>query len=75
MEEKSSIHEGLRFAVGRSIGVIYTDDVLIRLLDLEWIQGDINGITGIFLRVVLMPNIEEYKTTNFQLGEICTGMS
>ena len=51
------------------------NDGLIGLRDTEWLQGDINIILGLFLRIGLMANVFKFKTKTCQPGEICLGMS
>ena len=70
VEEKSAIHYGLRMAVGRYIGVFYTDGGIIGLKEPEWIQGAINVLIGIFQRVGLMANVTKSKTMTDQTGVI-----
>ena len=38
VEDESSIHDGLRMAVGRIMGMFYADDGIIGSWDPEWIQ-------------------------------------
>ena len=74
VEDNSATHYVLGMVVGRSMGVIYADDRIIRSRELEWIQGVINVLFGIFIRVVLMYNVSKSNTVSCQLGAIITGM-
>ena len=51
VEDESTVHGGLRTAVGRSFRVFYADDGLIRSRDLERIQGRLIVLIGRFRRV------------------------
>ena len=75
VEYKSATHEGLGVVVGQCMGVFYADDGMIGSRNPEWIQGDINVLIGVFIRVGLMENIAKYKTMNYQTGVIHMGIS
>ena len=53
----------------RSMGVFYTNDGLIGLQDLDWIQGSINVLIGIFRRVGLMANVAKSNMMTSHPGE------
>ena len=55
--------------------MFYADDDMIGSRDPEWLQGEINVHIGLFRRVILMTNIEKFKTMTCQPGEIFMGMS
>ena len=42
VEEGELIRDGLGYAVGRSLGVLYSDDGLLESRYPEWIQGALN---------------------------------
>ena len=48
VEYEAVIHDGLVHAVEMSIGVFYADNGLIGSSDLEWLQGAINVLIGLF---------------------------
>ena len=57
------------------MGVFYSDDIMIRLRQLEWIQRNINVLIGLFTRVGLITYVVKYKTITFQPVEIHASMS
>ena len=61
--------------MGRIMGTFYAGDGIIRSRDMEWIQGYINVLTGLFRRVDLMANITKSKIKTCQTGVIHTWMS
>ena len=75
VENESAIHDRLRTAVGRSMGMFYADDGLIGLWDPEWPQGSTNVLIRLFCMIGLMINVEKSKTMAYQPGAIFTGVS
>ena len=75
VEYESNIHDSLRMAVGRSMGVFYVYNGLVGSRYLQWLQGYINVLIRLFYRVVLMANFAKSNTITFQQGLIRTGMS
>ena len=75
VEDKSAIHYGFGVAVGSSIGIFYADDGIIGSWYLEWLQGVINVIIALFVRVGLVASVAKYNTTTCQPGAIRTGIS
>ena len=47
--------------VGRSMEVLYSDNGLIGLQELEWIQGALSVIIGLFHQIGLMENVSKFK--------------
>ena len=68
LEDVSIAHGGISMAAGKSFGVFYADDVLFGLRYLEWLQGALNFLIGIFYRVVIMANVAKFRTVIFQTG-------
>ena len=75
VEDDAVIHNGLGNAVWRSLGVFYANRGIIVLRYLECLQGDLNVLTGMFLRIELMANAAKSKTMACQMGKIRSGMS
>ena len=57
------------------MGVFYVDDSMIRSMDLDWIQGSINVLIRLFIRVGMMANVSKSNTMTHQPGSISTGVS
>ena len=55
--------------------MLYVDDVIIISKDLEWLQGSLNVLIGLFRRVRLMTNVANSSTMICQTELIHTGMS
>ena len=55
--------------------IFYVYSGMIGSRYLEWIQGAVNALIGIFGRVVLMNNVAKSKTMTCQPGYIYAGMS
>lgn len=70
-----TIHDGMRHAVGQSLGVFYVDDGIPGSQDLEWLQGDFNLLIGLFERIGLSSKIAKSKNMTCQLIEILLAMS
>ena len=75
VEDKLVYHEGLGLAVGPCLGLIYSDNIMVGSQDLEWIQGKLNVIIGLFQRYGLAENVFKYKAMAFHPGEIRSRMS
>ena len=58
VEEESATHEVLGTAVGHCMGVLFLDNGIIGSRDPEYIQGSINVLIGIFIRVRLMKMLQ-----------------
>ena len=57
------------------LGVFYEDYCLLGSRVLEWIQGALNFLVGLFWRIVLVFNVYKLKTMMCQTGAIISGMS
>ena len=57
VEDEVLIHDRLGHAVGRSMRVLYVDDGILGLKDLEWLQGDLNVLIVPFRWIFLMDNV------------------
>ena len=68
------VHGRLGHAVGWSMGVFYVYNFIVGLRDPEWLQGDLNVLIGLFLRIGLMANIDKSKTMMCQPGMIRSGI-
>ena len=62
MEDQLVTQEGLVILVGRCIKLFYTDNGVMVSRDLEWIQGALNVIIGLFRRCALVTNVAKSKT-------------
>ena len=69
------INYGLGHAVGRIMGVLYTEDGAIGSLYPEWLQGSLNLHIGLFRCIGLMSNLAKSKNMTFQPGTILSVMS
>ena len=49
--DNAVIHDGLGHGVGRILGVFYEEDSILGLQDLECIQGSLNVLIGLLLRI------------------------
>ena len=74
VEDKFYTHEGLRMSVERCMGVFYLDGRMIGSMDLEWLQGAINVIIRLFIKVFLMANVTKSNTMTCHPESIFTGM-
>ena len=70
MEDTAVIHDIMGHGVGRSMGVFYAENVLVRSQDPKWLQGALNLLIGLFRKIGLMDNVSKYKTMKFQTGAI-----
>ena len=61
VDDDTVIQDSLVHAVGRSMEVVYEDDGLIGSREPEWLQGSLNVLIGLFLRIGLMTNVANYK--------------
>ena len=75
LEDIAVIHDGLGHAVGRSLEVLYAEDGIIGLRDPEWIQGGLNVLIVLLLRIGLIDYVAKSKTMTCQPGAIRLGMS
>ena len=57
------------------MGMFYEDEGKLGSRDPSWLQGDINFLVGLSIRVGLKANVAKSNTMTFHPGEICTGMS
>ena len=48
VEDEAFVHNWMVHAVGWSMGVFYANDGIIGSWDLEWLQGDLTVIIGLF---------------------------
>ena len=62
MEDGSVIHYRMGHVVVRSLGVFYTENGLLGLRGLYWIQGDLNVLIGLLQRIGLEANIFKSNT-------------
>ena len=63
VEDEPVTNEGLGMEVGRCKDVFYSYDGMIGSRDPEWLQGVINVIIRLFIRVEFMANVAKSKTT------------
>ena len=54
--------------------MFYADEVMIGSRGSEWIQGSINVLVGLFIRIVLITNVSKSNTMTCQSGDIFTEM-
>ena len=50
VEDKLVAHEVLVLVVGRCLGLLYSDDSVVGLQDLEWLNVALNVLIGLFRR-------------------------
>ena len=74
-EDELVSQKGLGLAVGRCLGLFYTNYGMVGLRDLEWLQGALNVLIGPFWWHRLVANIAKSKAMTRQPGEIKSGMS
>ena len=60
---------------GHSLGVFYAYDGLLGYQDLEWLQGALNALIGLFRRIGLADNFSRSNTMTFHPVAIRSGMS
>ena len=75
LEDKLFTHDGMELAVGQCMWIFYTDDGLVGSQDLEWLQGSLNGLIGLFRQYGLVVNIVKSKSMTCHPGEIWSGIS
>ena len=49
-------------AIGRCLGIFCTDNVMVVLQDMEWLQGALNVPIGLFFQYGLVANVAESKS-------------
>ena len=59
-------HDRLRIAVRRCMGMLYADDSLVGSRDLDWLQGYLNVIIGLFRHYKLVANVANSKAMMYQ---------
>ena len=75
VDDDMVIHYGMGRVVGSSMGVFYMCDVPIGSQKLEWIQGDINVLIGLFCRIGLMAKFSNSRMMTCHPGTIRLWMS
>ena len=75
MEDKAVIQDGLGHSVGWSLGFSHSYDGIMGSRDLEWLQGALNFLIGLFWSIRLEENIAKSNKMTCQLGAIKSGMS
>ena len=70
VDDDAVIHVGLVHVVGRSTLVFYVNNSLIGSWDPEWLQGVLNRIIGLFIRIGLMAHVAKSKMMMCQPGNI-----
>ena len=75
VEDQLVAHKGLGLAIGRCLRLFYSDDGVVGLRYLEWLQGALNLLIGIFRRYKLVMNVESSKAMAYQMGTLSSGMS
>ena len=70
VEYNTVFHDRMVHAVGWILGVFYVNYGLLWSRYLEWIQGALNVIIFLFLRIGLMANVAESKMMTCQPGTI-----
>ena len=73
VEDQLLAQEGL--AVGRCLGLFYSDDGVVVSWDMEWLQVELNVLIGLFHRYGLVVNVAKYKTMTCHPGKLRSGMS
>ena len=61
LEDKLVAHEGLGLAVGHCLGMFNANNSMVGSWDLEWLQGTLNVILGLFWKHRLVVNVAKYK--------------
>ena len=56
-----TVAHGMGEAVGRYLGVFYTDDSMVGSRDAEWIKHLMNFLVGLFQQYCLAANIAKYR--------------
>ena len=69
------VHDGLGNTVGRCLGVFYVGDGLLGYWDMEWLQGTLNALVGMFQQIDLATNFAKSKTMTCYPGSIISWMS
>ena len=74
VEDQLAAQEGLGLAVGRCLGLLYTDDGMVESRDTEWLQGALNVLIGLLLWYRMVSNAAKSKAMTFQTGTLQSEM-
>ena len=74
VEDEAFIQSGLGHAFGRRLGIFYAYDGVMGSQDPEWLQGALNILIRLLLRIGLAANVAKSKTMTCQLGAIRSGV-
>ena len=75
MEEQLVAQEGLGLAVGRCLGIFFTENDMVVSQDPGLIMGALNVLIGLFRRYGLVVNFAKYKAVTCNLGTLRYRMS
>ena len=70
MEDVAVFRDGLDHMVGQILGIFYADGGVISSRVLEWLQGNLNVLIGLFWSIVLAANVVKSKTMVCHPGAI-----
>ena len=68
-------HNRLGDAVGRCLGIFYSNDGMVGSRDPEWLHRLVNVLVGLFRQYGLADNVAKYHTMTCQPGALRPGMS
>ena len=66
--------EGIGLEVRMCLGLFYADGNVVGSRDLEWLQGAMNVLIGLFRRYGLVTNFVKSKAMTCQPGTLQSGM-
>ena len=75
VEEQQVVHEVLGIAVGIFLGLFFSDNGVVGSRNLEWIQGSLNVLSGLFHQYGLVANVTKSKAMKYHPGTLRSGMS
>ena len=75
VEDQMITQEGLGLAVGRCLGIFYGENSVVVSRGLEWLQGALNVLIGLFHRYILVENVANSKAMTFHPGTLRCGTS
>ena len=61
VEDQLAAQEVLGLDIGRCMGLLYADDGVVGLQDLEWLQGALNVFIGLFRWYGMVENVAKHK--------------
>ena len=74
VEEEEFVQDGLGHVVGQILEGFYTCDGPLGSRDLEWLQGALNVLIGLFLKIGLSSNVDKSNTMTCQPEVIRSSM-